>query len=96
MKYTIDYFIKKFKAIPNDRWCQGSYTHPDGSHCALGHCGHRTLSGETLESKALGKLFGYRPLVARINDGIDTRYTQKTSKGRILAALNDLKQGAKK
>jgi hypothetical protein len=39
--YDVDYFIKKFQAIPEDLWIAGglfTYMHRPES-CALGHCG---------------------------------------------------------
>ncbi len=59
-KYTVDYFIEKFEAIPEENWTRGSIS--DGNcKCALGHCGvvQSDDGGWILndESKALGNLF---------------------------------------
>ncbi len=58
-KYTIDYFIKKFEAIPEELWCTGQLT-INGKHCALGHTGIKKMNSDGLnaEGKALLKLFG--------------------------------------
>lgn len=92
--YTPDYYIKKFKRIPDELWI----TDELGSgkkHCALGHCGMRPLDGRTYhtpESRALQALFGNAILsVANVNDVPDTRFPQPTPKGRILAALQYIK-----
>lgn len=56
--YDVDYFIKKFEAIPSDDiGCTEL-----NNHCALWHCGVRSYANEvdyreTEESKALVKLF---------------------------------------
>lgn len=37
--YNINYFIKKFIAIPTEKWWEGELHNYDGSKsCALGHC----------------------------------------------------------
>ncbi len=36
--FNLDYFIKKFKAIPNRKWNVGKQLALDGTRCALGHC----------------------------------------------------------
>ncbi len=37
-KFTVDFFINKFSAIPEEKWCTGVQTSRDNKHCALGHC----------------------------------------------------------
>lgn len=39
-KYTVDYFIDKFAAIPEDQWAMGTFNH-GGRKCVNGHCGAR-------------------------------------------------------
>lgn len=36
--YTVDYFIKKFEAIPEGKWCSFQQDNGRGQNCALGHC----------------------------------------------------------
>lgn len=38
--YTVDYFIKKFEAIPEDNFATGTFMqwHDNNSRCTLGHC----------------------------------------------------------
>lgn len=99
--YNVDYFIKKFEALSDQLWTTGSLTQGT-KHCSLGHCGvHFSLiDGMTNEAKALVNLFnllpkqdGFRgtlsPIV--INDGNHDLYKQTTPRGRILAALYDIK-----
>lgn len=53
--YNVDYFIKKFEAIPEERWCTTFFNLGDRS-CANGHCGvmGTTMSqNSTDESRAL-------------------------------------------
>lgn len=96
-KFTVDYFIEKFGAIPDDRWITGNL-HYDGKCCVYGHCGMRNgICGNTPESRALYELMltvdGVYPI--QVNDGKNPRYTQPTPRARILAALADIKALAK-
>lgn len=38
MQYTVDYFIKKFKAIPERKWTVKEFRNWMGQRCAMGHC----------------------------------------------------------
>lgn len=39
MEYTVEYFIKKFEAIPEERWTTGTFlSYEEERRCALGHC----------------------------------------------------------
>lgn len=33
------YFINKFQATPEEKWCTGRLENEEGQHCANGHCG---------------------------------------------------------
>lgn len=103
MKYDVDYFLNKFEAIPEEKWITGDLEF-NGCHCALGHAGvvdNGSQWVETEESIALAILLGgnmnispydrFR-VVYRINDN-KVRYNHETPKQRILAALNDVKNG---
>lgn len=96
MNYSVQFFIDKFSAIPEDRWVIGEFSDfsDNNNCCALGHCGVRNNMG-TLEGTALGKLFKILcpddSFVAQVNDGEATQYGQQTPKTRILAALYDIK-----
>jgi hypothetical protein len=94
MKYDVNYFIKKFKAIPPRKWCAHEFTDGRGRHCALGHCGE---SGEGDITKEASKLIGWFNRngglsVSKVNDGKDEFYSQETPKKRILAALREIKE----
>lgn len=97
-QYDVDYFIRKFEAIPDERWCEYDVDVEGAQHCVLGHCGVRCRDDghytETRISKALERLcqsqLGEAP--DYINDGCDPRYPQPTPKQRILAALADIKR----
>lgn len=83
--YSIDHFITKFEAIPEEFWSDHALI--GGSRrCAQGHCLELPF-----ELGALRELF--RGRVSRINNGEDPGYPQSTPKLRILAALKDLKEG---
>ena len=102
-KYTVDYFINKFEAIPEEKWFSGSYHNVTMERfCALGHCGMRRSMGAMIcagndETNSLDFLFKIISKdgdthVAKVNDGQDDRYPQPTPKQRILAALYDIKR----
>lgn len=88
MKYTKQYFIDKFEAIPDDEIGRVSID----NHCALWHCGAENYA-ETEESMALALLLN--PLaeteiqrietIFRIND-----FDRRNPKQNILAALRNL------
>jgi hypothetical protein len=105
--FTVDYFIQKFEAIPDEKWCQGWVEKPTGERCALGHCGvksERSFWTHSEEALALGKIL--RPFVLPNHSdeecGRDDYYTAVylvndrqrfgcTPKARILGALRDIK-----
>lgn len=103
MNYTVDYFIKKFEAIPEYDFGSGSIS----SHCIYWHCDY-TCSYKGQIANALteifDKAFGIIPdrngnkqyFVYEINDGFNPSYQQPTPKQRILAALADIKKLQKK
>jgi hypothetical protein len=99
MEYNVDYFIRKFSAIPEYKWFVGDYSDGhliDPKCCARGHCGKRRFGVVCEEDDALLKLFDFnllnRQCIAHINDGRDKNYPQPTPKQRILAALYDIKR----
>lgn len=90
MNYDIDYFIRKFEAIPEEKWCTNQF-HNGNQSCALGHCGLNNGGDWTDEASVLW----YTILpdgVTKINDGDHSEYAQDTPKQRILAALQDAKK----
>lgn len=94
MTYDVDYFIKKFEAIPDREWCIKYYYNDKNQFCALGFCGEG-LGGETDESLALKKIFiNHRSDLSpgNVNDGLVKLYQQPTPRARILAALRDAKK----
>lgn len=93
MKYNIDYFIKKFTAIPEGKWCTGMYLNDNDQSCALGHCGVRYTEScgynKTDEANALITIFGRSGKVININDfELELGNTPRT---RILRALKEKK-----
>ena len=98
----INYYIQKFKSIPEDQWLEGQLIDEKGRCCALGHCGCRRE--HVNESKCLHFLFRmgkYSAHVDHINDGVCfhvwvTYYKLPLlnhPKARILQFLNWLKNG---
>lgn len=90
---NVDYFIKKFGAISDDKWTTCQLCNREGQCCVLGHCGERRGVYEgTPESTALRMLF--TPLLMtpdQVNDFPVGNFIQKTPKARILAALEYIK-----
>ena len=37
-KYTVDYFLEKFDAIPEEKWTTRAFSNDEGQRCAEGHC----------------------------------------------------------
>lgn len=107
MEYTVEFFIAKFEAIPENNWCEHYLEDDDDKHCAQGHCGVstdniiETWEGYTDNEEffALARLFPDKSkryeysgyIIADINNGDDVRYHQPTPKQRILAALYDIR-----
>jgi len=90
MKYDIHYFIAKFEAIPDNKWCVEKFTDEKGRCCALGHCGVRGSNTmfciSTKQGEALKKILPDG--VTSINDGVfKGEFKGKTPKARILEAL---------
>lgn len=83
--YDKAYFIAKFSAIPDERWCVGLQG-PNNTACAYDHC--RRFGVEPDELRTLLDRISAR--ASYVNDGLDSRYPQPTPKARILAALADL------
>lgn len=97
--YTVQFFIDKFEAIPENKWNVNSYINIEGDKmCAYGHCGVRGMDESFRnypEARALAAIginhFGYDKFVD-INDGGSSGYDQPTPKQRILAALYDIRK----
>lgn len=83
----VDSLIKKFEAIPENRWIIGSFCSPEGK-CALGHLGFGDITTYNMHIDTIRYLFSVAEIV-EINDGSDRRYPQATPKQRILAAIED-------
>lgn len=106
--YDVDYFIKKFQAIPEKFWndyTQTGYSDDRVTHCAFGHCqtsgqwpgnedGSITPEGQALCEifNSVGMVVGSGKWITSINNGNVNEYPQPTPKQRILAALHDIKK----
>lgn len=101
--YTVDYFIQKFEAIPEDLFCIGRRS-IDEQRCVLGWCYPSKedalrsqeemffKSDEDISLTDLILTINGRCRPAGINNGIYPEYQQPTPKQRILAALYDIKK----
>lgn len=99
--YSVEFFIRKFQAIPEEKWCVFTRQDTNGRRCALGHI---SVNFDSPELNALHALMPFRHLtsdfsfmapaegVAPTNNGTNPRYQQPTPKERILAALYDVKK----
>jgi hypothetical protein len=98
-KFDVDYFIKKFEAIPDEQWTTNAFVSFNAekkidTSCAFGHCGAVFQFQETSESSALYHLgLSHNIEFDDVNDDVDSRYQQSTPKERVLAALADIKEG---
>lgn len=97
-KYTVDYFLRKFRAIPLSQWAFGNLRTPDGRRCALGHCGVSLgQHGWPREAAALRDLLGFS--VTEVNDRglFGARWLRSgTPRGRILEALRLVQRRSKR
>lgn len=94
--FSVDYFIDKFKAIPEEKWGIKNYILFDKTdketRCAVGFCRDYTRE-PTIESDALLSLFQNADLdIFSINDRKAISFPQDTPKQRILAALEYIKK----
>lgn len=58
MIYDADFFLNRFRHIPEDKWCTFMLDDGDGKHYVLGHCNVQAYV-ENEMSIALGKLFQF-------------------------------------
>ena len=90
--YDVDYFIKKFEAIPVEKWNDNGCFRKGDCFCALGHCGWTDFSdGDkiTAEGCELVELFNkYGFDVASVND----KGVGNNPKERILSVLKYIKE----
>lgn len=105
--YTIDYFIEKFEAIPEEQWVIYATLNSKGQRCALGHCeviennehGRYILNqeAEALISILMNvlpkniKIYERSDIVTNINDNKNSGFGE-TPKERILNALKKAKE----
>lgn len=87
--YTVDYFIEKFEAIPEEKWTTGELVREGGCMCVLGHCGLsdpvKDYVNPTAEALALGNILLQ-------HDRIKARTREDISEGPAIEAcwqLND-------
>lgn len=102
-QFSIEKFIEKFQAIPDEQWNAGTLVSYDGQRrCAIGLCGCNVGEQWTDEGVALIDIgraacpvnHTGRYAIAAINDGEIPHYQQPTPKARVLAFLHDAKAKA--
>jgi hypothetical protein len=98
MKYSIDYFIKKFSAIPSRKWTTAVYSDAFGRSCALGHCGAGARKHglsisrrHTSESKALLRIAG-STIIAVNDNSLFFGHLGKSPRTRVVNYLKNLKK----
>ena len=92
MKYNVDYFISKFERLPANKFCVSEYKKRGGHRCALGWLGDTGGSYVSEEIESFMELFNIIcTYPSFVNDNKHGSYKQRTIKGRILAALYDIK-----
>lgn len=84
--YKAQFFINKFDAIPDEKWCMGKTVNDEGQHCAIGHA----KPDEIYSIFMLFRNLGETPM--NINDGKVEAYQQETPRERIVAALKDIQE----
>lgn len=89
--YTLDYFIGRFEAIPEEQWCIKEPTDEAGRHDCWGHLGEVTLDTTSDEAKALYILVAKHGSLTQANDGVNG-YVGNTPKQRVLNFLNAIKE----
>jgi hypothetical protein len=97
-KYNLDYFIRKFEAIPEDQWCTGDFVkvvNGKEQRCAFGHCGYRYGPADglgfvevirTAEGGALEFLVRTSALTS-INDGMNPVELSRNNDGTWTARV---------
>lgn len=90
-KHLAKMFIKKFEAIPEERWCLDTVDNGRGAHCAIGHLNGRFFNGNKWDSEEANQLSNLIEHPVGINNyNYGGKYPQPTPKLRILAALRDV------
>lgn len=92
-KFDLEYFIKKFEAIPEDQWTTGRYEDDKGCKCAYGHCGLSKGQHCNKESDALDDITRPKTFMSRVNDNVDGNFNDfgSTPKQRVVNYLKSLR-----
>lgn len=101
-KYTLNYFIKYFKSIPEDKWCIGEFINDQGQKCAYGHLGlgvTQFYHNPTPRAKALMDICfeaGRSSIAVATANNAYASELGDTPKKRVIAFLQSLKKSRKK
>ena len=87
---TVDDFITFYEAIPEEDWCCDTYHDAFGRCCAIGHLDSKVKDAHVVERLCV--LLAKYP-ISVVNDGETPAYDQPNPKARVLAYLNDIKNG---
>lgn len=88
---SLEDYIAFFRAIPEERWCEGTWKDNQGRKCAEGWLGCSAQCPYTASDSRLTLLLGES--LAVVNDGEHPDYQQPTPKARALAYLEDVLNG---
>lgn len=94
--YDVDWFIRFYEAIPEDRWT-ANRLHDGDRSCAMGHLCKLLDKMPKMNDDHIGSINSLFVLYLgsvppAINDGRIDEFTQPTPKQRILAALHKIKE----
>lgn len=100
-KELTEYFIEKFKVVPEKSWTVGEYDDKQGRYCVLGLLGYRETDfylQDINDAQKITDLFHrYLTICPEIvNDGDVRQYKQTTPKRRIMKALKDILEKTQK
>lgn len=103
---TIDSLIAYLKKTTDDQWLLDKVRSKDGKrNCVMGHLydwaggDDKAPNGRTKGAEAwdwFEEMWATTYMIYPVNDGSHPKYKQETPKLRILAYLNDLKNGLEK
>lgn len=98
-KYDLQYFIRRFEAIPHRMWGVGKFHPTTFSACARGHCRPERMATCFSYSGVERALLELAGDIAEVNNGapenylgVQLPYPQRHPKDRVLAYLRDLQK----
>lgn len=80
--YSIDYFIKKFEAIPSAKWTTSVFSDWMGNSCALGHC----MPRHVIEATTFPK---YKKAKGGMNKAFTSHFEEELKECKALCLIFD-------